>query len=159
VNYIIGNEEGEALRKLMGMGRDAQGWVKPTTDRKWANAQDGEFAQGSYGLFWIYSIQHDFPDAVYNGKTVAPRTPSRFSCVGSSTMATTASFSATSLPSTSPHPASATSSSDDPHVDAPYFSSNAPRTDPIVHHHYHGDENRQRGAEVKKGRRTSVRCR
>jgi hypothetical protein len=73
VKYVYGDEQGEALRKLMGMGRDAQAWVVPSKDRKWANAKDGEFAHGTQGLSWINAIQRDFPEGVYNGKTVIPQ--------------------------------------------------------------------------------------
>jgi hypothetical protein len=73
VKYVYGDEQGEALRKLMGMGRDAIGWAQPSKGLKWANPKDGEFAHGSYGLSWINSIQRDFPEGVYNGKTVTPR--------------------------------------------------------------------------------------
>lgn len=73
VKYVYGDQQGEALRKLMGMGRDAQGWVRPDKDLKWANPKDGEFAHGSSGLSWINSIQRDFPEGVYNGKTVTPQ--------------------------------------------------------------------------------------
>ncbi len=73
VKYVYGDEQGEALRKLMGMGRDALGWAQPSKGLKWANPKDGEFAHGSYGLSWINSIQRDFPEGVYNGKTVTPR--------------------------------------------------------------------------------------
>ena len=73
VKFIYGDEQGEALRKIMGMNRDAQGWLQPNKDVKWANPKDGEFAHGSYGMTWINSIQRDFPEGVYNGKTVTPR--------------------------------------------------------------------------------------
>lgn len=73
VKYVYGDEQGEALRKLMGMGRNAQGWVKPSKEHKYPNPKDGEFAYGSYGLSWINAIQRDFPEGVYNGKTVTPR--------------------------------------------------------------------------------------
>jgi hypothetical protein len=73
VKYVYGDEQGEALRKLMGMGRDAQGWVQPNKNLKWANPKDGEFAHGSYGMTWINAIQRDFPEGVYNGKTVTPQ--------------------------------------------------------------------------------------
>ena len=73
VKYIYGDEQGEALRKLMGMSRDALGWAQPRKGLKWPNPKDGEFAHGSYGLSWINSIQRDFPEGVYNGKTVTPQ--------------------------------------------------------------------------------------
>ncbi len=73
VKYFYGDEQGEALRKLMGMSRDAQACVVPNKDLKWANPKDGEFAHGTHGLSWINSIQRDFPEGVYNGKTVTPR--------------------------------------------------------------------------------------
>ena len=70
VKYVYGDEQREALRRVMGMDRDAQGCVPPSKDLKWANPKHGEFAHGSYGLSWITSIQRDFPEGVYNGKTV-----------------------------------------------------------------------------------------
>jgi len=73
VKYVYGDEQGEALRNLMGMSRNALGWVKPSKDLKWPNPKDGEFAHGSYGLSWINVIQRDFPEGVYNGKTVTPQ--------------------------------------------------------------------------------------
>ena len=73
VKYIYGDEQGEALRKLMGMPRDAMGWVQPNKNLKWPKVKDGEFAHGSYGLSWINTIQRDFPEGVYNGKTVTPQ--------------------------------------------------------------------------------------
>ena len=73
VKYVYGDEQGEALRKLMGMSRDAMGWVKPSKNLKWPNLKDGEFAHGSYGLSWINTIQRDFPEGTYNGKTVSPQ--------------------------------------------------------------------------------------
>ncbi len=73
VKYVYGDEQGEALRKLMGMSRDTLGWVKPSKDLKWSTPKEGEFAHGSYGLSWINSIQRDFPEGVYNGKTVTPQ--------------------------------------------------------------------------------------
>ena len=72
VKFVYGDEQGEALRKLMGMGRNALGWVQPTKTLKWSNPKEGEFAHGSYGLSWINVIQRDFPEGVYNGKTVTP---------------------------------------------------------------------------------------
>jgi hypothetical protein len=73
VKYVYGDEQGEALRKLMGMSRDALGWAQPRKGLKWANPKDGEFAHGSYGLSWINTIQRDFTEGVYNGKTVTPK--------------------------------------------------------------------------------------
>ncbi len=73
VKYIYGDEQGQALRTLMGMSRDALAWVKPSKDLKWATPKEGEFAHGSYGLSWINTIQRDFPEGVYNGKTVTPK--------------------------------------------------------------------------------------
>lgn len=70
VKYVYGDEQGEALRKLMGMSRNALGWAQPRKDLKWADPKEGEFAHGSYGLSWINAIQRDFPEGVYNGKTV-----------------------------------------------------------------------------------------
>ena len=77
VKYVYGDEQGEALRKLMGMSRDAQAFVPPSKDLKWTNPKDGEFAHGSYGFTWINMIQRDFPEAVYNGKTVTPHDASK----------------------------------------------------------------------------------
>lgn len=71
VKYVYGDEQGEALRKLMGMGAKAQGWVKPEKDLKWADPKAGEFAHGSYGMSWINSLQRDHPECVYNGRTVS----------------------------------------------------------------------------------------
>jgi hypothetical protein len=73
VKYVYGDEQGEALRKLMGMPRDALAWVQPSKDLKWPNPKDGEFAHGSYGFTWINTIQRDFPEGVYNGKSITPR--------------------------------------------------------------------------------------
>jgi hypothetical protein len=73
VKYVYGDEQGEAMRKLMGMSRNATGWVKPSESLKWRNPKDGEFAHGTYGLSWINAIQRDFPEGAYNGKTVTPR--------------------------------------------------------------------------------------
>ncbi len=73
MKYVYGDEQGEALRTLMGMPRNAQGWVKPTGDIKWRDPKDGEFAYGSYGFSWLNTIQRDYPDCVYNGKTVTPK--------------------------------------------------------------------------------------
>ncbi len=73
VKFVYGDEQGEALRKLMGMSRDALGWAQPSKNLKWQNPKDGEFAHGSYGLSWINVIQRDFPEGVYNGKTVTPQ--------------------------------------------------------------------------------------
>lgn len=76
VKYVYGDEQGEALRKLMGMPRNAVGWAK-SEDPKWRNTKEGEFAYGSYCLSWINSIQRDFPEGVYNGKTVTPEDASK----------------------------------------------------------------------------------
>jgi outer membrane lipoprotein-sorting protein len=73
VKYVYGDQQGEALRKLIGMSRDAMGWVKPAKNLKWPNPKEGEFAHGSYGLSWINSIQRDFPEGAYNGKSVTPQ--------------------------------------------------------------------------------------
>lgn len=75
VTYVYGDEQGEALRKLMGMGPEARGWLQPSKNKnaKWPNPKDGEFAHGSYGFSWINSLQRDYPEAVYNGKTVTPQ--------------------------------------------------------------------------------------
>jgi outer membrane lipoprotein-sorting protein len=73
VKFVYGDEQGDALRKLMGMSRDAQGFVLPSKDLKWPNPKDGEFAHGTHGLSWINAIQRDFPEGVYNGKTVTPQ--------------------------------------------------------------------------------------
>jgi hypothetical protein len=72
VKYVYGDEQGEALRKLMGMPRDAIGWAT-SKNPKWRNTKEGEFAYGSYCLSWINVIQRDFPEGVYNGKTVTPK--------------------------------------------------------------------------------------
>jgi hypothetical protein len=71
VKYVYGDEQGEALRKLMGMPRGAIGWAK-SENLKWRRTKEGEFAYGSYCLSWINVIQRDFADGVYNGKTVTP---------------------------------------------------------------------------------------
>ena len=73
VKYVYGDEQGEALRKLMGMSRDAQACLQPRKGMVWPNPKDGEFAHGTYGLTWINGIQRDFPEGVYNGKTVTPQ--------------------------------------------------------------------------------------
>jgi hypothetical protein len=72
VKYVYGDEQGEALRKLMGMGPKAQGWIRPSKDLKWKDPKDGEFAYGSYGMSWINSLQRDHPECIYHGKTVTP---------------------------------------------------------------------------------------
>ncbi len=72
VKYVYGDQQGEALRALMGMPRDAMGWAK-NDDLEWRKTREGEFAYGSYCLSWINTIQRDFPDVTYNGKTVTPR--------------------------------------------------------------------------------------
>ncbi|MFO0960107.1 MAG: hypothetical protein U0800_22165 [Isosphaeraceae bacterium] len=72
VRYIYGDEQGAALRKLMGMPENVQGFVKPDKDLRWADPKQGEFAHGSYGFSWINTIQREFPDAAYHGKTVTP---------------------------------------------------------------------------------------
>jgi hypothetical protein len=72
VKYVYGDEQGEALRKLMGMPRDAIGWAL-SQDPKWRKTKEGEFAYGSYCLSWINVIQRDFADGVYNGKAVTPK--------------------------------------------------------------------------------------
>ncbi len=72
VKYVYGGQQGEALRKLMGMPRDAIGWAK-SENPKWHKTKEGEFAYGSYCLSWINVIQRDFADGVYNGKTVTPK--------------------------------------------------------------------------------------
>jgi outer membrane lipoprotein-sorting protein len=77
VTYVYGDEQGAALRKLMGMSNEAQGFVRPDKNLKWANPKDEEFAYGSHGLSWINSIQRDFSEGVYNGKTVTPQDATR----------------------------------------------------------------------------------
>jgi hypothetical protein len=77
VKYVYGDEQGEALRRLMGMPKTALGWAKPSKTLKWHNPKDGEFAHGSYGLSWINVIQRDFSEGVYNGKTVTPKDASK----------------------------------------------------------------------------------
>jgi hypothetical protein len=77
VKYVYGDEQGEALRKRMGMPKSAMGWVKPSKTLKWPDPKDGEFAHGSYGLSWINVIQRDFSEGVYNGKTVTPKDASK----------------------------------------------------------------------------------
>jgi hypothetical protein len=72
VKYVYGDEQGENLRRLMGMPRNAIGWAK-SNDPRWHKTREGEFAYGSYCLSWINTIQRDFPDGVYNGKTVTPQ--------------------------------------------------------------------------------------
>ncbi|WP_165227826.1 hypothetical protein [Aquisphaera insulae] len=72
VKYVYGDQQGEALRSLMKMPREAQGWAL-NDDLEWRKTKEGEFAYGSYCLSWINSLQRDFPEAVYNGKTVTPR--------------------------------------------------------------------------------------
>jgi hypothetical protein len=73
VKYVYGDEQGEALRKLMGVGPKAQGFVRPSKDLKWKDPKDGEFAHGSYGFSWINTLQRDHPECVYHGKTVTPK--------------------------------------------------------------------------------------
>jgi hypothetical protein len=72
VKFVYGDEQGENLRRLMGMPRDAIGWAKGN-DPRWHKTREGEFAYGSYCLSWINTIQRDFPDGVYNGKAVTPQ--------------------------------------------------------------------------------------
>jgi outer membrane lipoprotein-sorting protein len=43
VKYVYGDEQVEALRKLMGMDRDAQACVVPSKDLKWANRDPRPF--------------------------------------------------------------------------------------------------------------------
>ncbi len=71
VKYVYGDEQGEALRKLMAMPRDAIGWAK-SDDPRSRKTRGGEFAYGSYCISWINVIQRDFDDGAYNGKTVTP---------------------------------------------------------------------------------------
>jgi hypothetical protein len=47
--------------------------VSQSEDPRWRDTKEGEFAYGSYCLSWINAIQRDFPDGVYNGKTVTPK--------------------------------------------------------------------------------------
>ena len=77
VKYVYGDEQGEALRKLMGMPKSALGWAKPSKTLKWADPKEGEFAHGSYGVSWINVIQRDFSEGAYNGKTVTPKDASK----------------------------------------------------------------------------------
>ena len=72
VKYVYGDEQGEALRKLMGMPRDAIGWAK-SDDPRSRKTRGGEFAYGSYCISWINVIQRDFDEGAYNGKTVTPK--------------------------------------------------------------------------------------
>jgi hypothetical protein len=76
VTYVYGDEQGEALRKLMGMPKDATGWAT-SEDPSWYKTKEGEFAYGSHCLSWINVIQRDFTDGVYNGKTVTPQDASK----------------------------------------------------------------------------------
>jgi outer membrane lipoprotein-sorting protein len=73
VKYVYGDEQGEALRKLMGMDAKAQGWRRPSKDLKWKDPKEGEFAYGSYAMSWINTLQRDYPECVYHGKTVTPK--------------------------------------------------------------------------------------
>ncbi|SIN87834.1 hypothetical protein SAMN05444166_1404 [Singulisphaera sp. GP187] len=70
VKYVYGDQQGEALRKLMGMGPEAIGWVVPSKETKWSDPKAGEFAHGSYGMSWINSLQREHPECVYHGKSV-----------------------------------------------------------------------------------------
>jgi hypothetical protein len=70
VKYIFGDEQGEALRKLMGVGPKAESHVRPSKDRKWNDPKEEAFAYGSYGLSWINTLQRDHPECIYYGKTV-----------------------------------------------------------------------------------------
>ncbi|WP_148597535.1 hypothetical protein [Aquisphaera giovannonii] len=72
VTYVYGDDQGEALRSLMKMPRDAMGWAK-NDDPAWRKTKEGEFAYGSYCLSWINVIQRDLPEGVYNGKSVTPK--------------------------------------------------------------------------------------
>jgi outer membrane lipoprotein-sorting protein len=70
VKYVYGDEQGEALRKLIGVGPKVRGWVRPDKNQKWKDPKEGEFAHGSYGMTWINTLQRDYPECVYRGKTV-----------------------------------------------------------------------------------------
>ena len=73
VKYVYGDEQGEALRKLMGMDAKASGWRVPPRDQPWDRDKADEFAHGSYGMSWINSLQRENPDCRYNGRTVTPQ--------------------------------------------------------------------------------------
>ena len=77
VTFVYGDEQGEALRKLMGMPADAQGWVMPDENLRWEDSKQGEFAHGSAGLSWINVVQRDLPEGAYRGKTVTPEDVSK----------------------------------------------------------------------------------
>ena len=73
VRYVYGDEQGEALRKLIGLGPEAQGWVGFDPKLRWKDPREGEFAFGSSAMSWINSLQRDNPDCAYNGKAVTPQ--------------------------------------------------------------------------------------
>ena len=73
VKYVYGDEQGEALRKLIGLGPQAQGWVVYDKNLRWNDPREGEFAFGSSAMGWINALQRENPDCVYNGKTVTPQ--------------------------------------------------------------------------------------
>ena len=77
VRYVYGDEQGEALRKLIGLDPKAQGWVRYDKNLQWKNPREGEFAFGSSAMGWINALQRENPDCAYNGKTVTPRDAAR----------------------------------------------------------------------------------
>ena len=73
VKYVYGDEQGEALRTLIGLGPKAQGWVGYDKNLRWNDPKEGEFAFGSSAMGWINSLQRENPDCAYHGKTVTPQ--------------------------------------------------------------------------------------
>jgi hypothetical protein len=73
VKSIYGDEQGEALRKLMNMPRSAQLCVQPTEGVKWNATKEAELTHGSFGISRIYQLQTYRPECVYNGRTVTSR--------------------------------------------------------------------------------------
>lgn len=73
VKYVYGDEQGEALRSLMGMDPKAQGWVKLDKKIVWKTPKEGEFAHGTSGLSWINGLQREHPECVYHGRTVTSK--------------------------------------------------------------------------------------
>lgn len=70
VKRIYGDQHGEQLRKIIGVGKDVPGWIKPEAGKTWADPKQGEFAYGSYGMSWINTLQRENEDCAYYGRTV-----------------------------------------------------------------------------------------
>lgn len=77
VRYVYGDEQGNILRDLIGVGPQAQGWVRYDKDLQWKDPKEKEFAFGSSAMSWINVLQRENPDCAYNGKTVTPQDAGR----------------------------------------------------------------------------------